>query len=323
MLFSIQHIVSILLFFGILGTYYAAYFAANPDVPASALFTKLLSESTNRTVVKYGVWQTIVHFFSFPFTMLYHFAPWLLLITAMIRRDWFSKLRSHPFMEYNWWAFLANFILYWTSPDVYARYLFPFLPMLFTVVCWFFLEQTTTQNWRRKIPEYVLSIIVAIVAFALFVVPFVPQVQHLSMYVVKSVGIGIALLICTYFIYKNQAYRLVYIALALLVIRVGFNWFVIDNRGAYDRMAAAKADSIATITKNAPLYVLDSADRGNLDGTSYLIETRRNDILRISSVKDSNAFYIADAASLHGKNYTTYLHFESYYAPPLQLVKFK
>jgi hypothetical protein len=104
---------------------------------------------------------------------------------------------------------------------------------------------------------------------------------------------------------------------------VGFNWFVIDNRGAYDRMAAAKADTIAAITNNAPLYVLDSADRGNLDGTSYLIETRRHDILRIAAMKDSNAFYIADSASLYGKKHTTYLHFESYYAPPLQLVKFK
>jgi len=179
------------------------------------------------------------------------------------------------------------------------------------------------QNWRRKIPEYVLGSVVALVAIALFAVPFVPQVQHLSWYVVKSIGVGIALLICTYFIYTYQAYRLAYIAIALLIIRVGFNWFVIDNRGAYDRMAASKADSIASITKGAPLFVLDVADRGNLDGTSYLIETRRNNILRISSVKDSSAFYIADSASLHGKNYTTFLRFESYYAPPLQLVKFK
>ncbi|HSC54691.1 MAG TPA: glycosyltransferase family 39 protein [Phnomibacter sp.] len=323
MLFSIQHIAGILLFFGLLGTYYAVYFSVNKEVTATALFTKLLSESTDRTVVKYGVWQTIVHFFRFPLTMLYHYAPWMLLLTAMIRKDWLRTLHSHPFIAFNWWAFLANFLLYWTSPDTYPRYLFPFLPLLFTVVCWFFVEQTSLQNWRRRIPEYILVAVLALIAIALLAVPFVPQVQHLSNYVVKSIALALGLSICVYFAYRHQNLRLVYVAIALLVIRVGFNWFVIENRGAYDRMAAAKADSITAITKGAPLYVLDSADRGNLDGTSFLIATRRNEILRIAPVKDSTAFYIADSASLQGKNYTTYLYFESYYAPMLQLVKFK
>ncbi len=323
LLFSWAHIVSIVLFFTGIGAYYFFYFQRHPSVSYEQVFTRLLSESTDRTVVKFGVWQTILHFMTYPFEMLYHFAPWLLLVVALLRKQIGSILRSNRFIAFNAWAFLANFIIYWSSPEVYARYLFPFLPLLLTVLVWVFITQTSQWQWQRRIPEWIFISLIALIGLGAFAIPFVPQIQHLPAYWAKALLIGVACLVTAWFMYRHASWRLVYLALALGILRIGFNWFVIDNRGAYDRMAVAKADSIVQFTKGRPLYLLAGADHGNFDGMSFLIATRRQEILRVSAVKDSSAFYISDSASLADKPHRTLLQFESHLAPMQYLVQFR
>ena len=322
-LFSIQHIVGVLLLAAILGSYYYAYFTVNNLSPI-ILFTRLITESTDRTVVKFGVWETVWHFIYFPFEMLYHYAPWLLLTVVFFQKNLFKKINADPFVQYNWWIFLANFIIYWTSPQVYARYLFPLLPMLLTVLFYLFYKTLENKNWQRKIPEIIFGAVLIICTAALFILPFIKAasapVQHPFL---KAFSCGLLLATFTWLYFFKQPLRLLILALGLFTIRLAFNWFVIDQRGEYLRQMEAMANRITTTSKQQPLYLQQGAQIGNFDGMSFYISSRRKEVLKFDSSYNKTAFYITDSTHLVGKDYQQFLDFDNPYADHLYLVKFK
>lgn len=320
-LFSIQHFAGILLLAIILGGYYFVYFNHN-NLSPQVLFTKLLTESTDRTAVKYGFWYTVFHLLYYPFIMLYHYAPWMLLALVLIKKNVFIAINADPFIKFNWWVFLANFIVYWTSPEVYARYLFPLLAPLFTVLVYLFYTHTKPEDWQRKWPEKVFGWLLAVCTLALFVVPFTGAVSKVSFEWIKALSCAVAIGFCTWFYYKQPIYRLLTLALAMFVVRVAFNWFVIDQRGKYLRQMEDLAVKTYTITKDHPLYLEKGANHGNFDGMSFHLSSRRAQILRFAAA-DTSSFFITDSIHLAGKKYEHFLDFDNPYADHLWLVKYK
>ena len=104
------------------------------------------------------------------------------------------------------------------------------------------------------------------------------------------------------FIIKQPIYRLLTLALAMFVVRIAFNWFVIDQRGKYLRQMEELAVKIYTITKDKPLYLEQGAKHGNFDGMSFHLSSRRGKILRFAPA-DTTAFFITDSVHLVGKEY--------------------
>ncbi|MES2645659.1 MAG: hypothetical protein V4717_02200 [Bacteroidota bacterium] len=318
-LFSIQHIAGILLLAIILGGYYWVYFTSN-NLSPQVLFTKLLTESTDRTAVKYGFWYTLFHFIYYPFIMVYHYAPWMLLALVLIKKNVFKIINADPFIKFNWWIFLANFFIYWTSPEVYARYLFPLLAPLFTVLISLFYK-LHPEDWQRKWTEKIFGWLLAICTLALIVVPFTGAVSKVSFEWIKALFCAMAIGFCTLFYFKQPIYRLLTLCVALFVVRIAFNWFVIDQRGKYLRNMEALAIQIHNITKGSPLFLEKDAKSGNFDGMSFHLASRRNQVLRFTTA-DTTSFFITDSVHLQGKNYTSFLDFDNPYADHLWLVKY-
>ena len=71
-LFTIPHLAGGLLALFLLGVYYFIYHQHNS---LQDVFTTLVSESSKRTAVEFGIRKTIIHLFTFPFEMVYHFLP--------------------------------------------------------------------------------------------------------------------------------------------------------------------------------------------------------------------------------------------------------
>jgi 4-amino-4-deoxy-L-arabinose transferase-like glycosyltransferase len=69
---SFQHLLGILVFLLITGSYYFIVWMENPT---SEYFQALVSESTKRTFMEYGLWNTILHLFTFPVEQLYQLLP--------------------------------------------------------------------------------------------------------------------------------------------------------------------------------------------------------------------------------------------------------
>lgn len=321
LLFSIQHIVGILLLSAMLGGYYFAYFTANQITP-TLLFTRLLTESTDRTVVKFGIVETIWHFLYYPVEMMYHYAPWLLLLLLLIRKKIITQINENPFIQFNAWIFLCNFILYWTSPQVYARYLFPLLPMLITVLVYLFYTHTTAKNWNRLLPEWIFGGLLALVTIACFVVPFLPLAAAVHVGWLKGIVCGIVLAAITFNYFTHPTTRLPWLGIGLFTVRLFFNWFVIDQRGEPLRQSVTDAHKIVSMVGNQPLFIQKGANVGNLDGLSFHITTMRNEILRYDSTFQKGSWYITDSSKMKLNSKIGYT-FHNHLAPErLYLVKY-
>ena len=320
-LFSIQHILGILLLSGILSAYYIAYFTKNNISPA-VLFTRLLTESTDRTAVKYGFWYTVFHFLYYPFAMVYHYAPWMLLALVLIKKNVFKLINADPFIKFNWWVFLTNFLVYWSSPEVYARYLFPLLPPLFTVLIYLFYTHVKTTDWQRKWPEKIFGWLLIACTVTLLVAPFTGAVSKVSYSWLKAFVCASMLAYVSWFYFRQPIYRLLTLAVAMFIVRLSFNWFVIDQRGTYLRKMEATADTIYKATKGNALYMEKGANMGNFDGMSYHLSTRSGKILRYAPA-DTIGYFITDSIHLAGKQYQSILDFDNPFADHLWLVKYK
>ncbi|MDP4227881.1 MAG: glycosyltransferase family 39 protein, partial [Bacteroidota bacterium] len=85
-LFSIPHFTGIFIFLIITGAYYFAYYKSNPG-SILVVFENLLNESTKKTAVQMGFLKTIIHLFTFPVEITYHFFPWSLMIVLLFSKN--------------------------------------------------------------------------------------------------------------------------------------------------------------------------------------------------------------------------------------------
>lgn len=173
LLFKPAHFISFFILAAILGVYYYFYFSIN-DLEPAVLFTNLFYESSKRTVVEFGFWLTILHFITFPLEMLYHFAPWTLFFLVFFQKNIRNLIRQHVFIQYSFWVFLANFIIYWSSPQVYARYLFMFLPLLFSIFFYAYDHIRFMDLWQKKVINQIIKWVMVILTLAFIVLPFTP-----------------------------------------------------------------------------------------------------------------------------------------------------
>lgn len=320
-LFSLKNVLAILVLLVVLSAYYVTYFANNNISPAT-LFTNLLNESTKRASLHNGVLKAVIHFFVFPLGFLYHFAPWTIFAVALFQKHILQKIRQNRFIHYSACIFIVNIGVYWISPEVVPRYFFMFLPLFFSVL--FYLYFTYCMDkWQSSVIRWFVIIICGGLVMAGTIFPFTVYAKTIPYASIKAAVLVSLLLFTLYIAVIHKGGSLHALVLTLIVVRVGFNLFVIEQRGARYFKAEATAYSIADITKGQKLYMLKDATFGNFDGMSFHLTNKRKDVLRVNEKIDNNAFYISDLKQLQNKQYNTYLEFGNYLADTLRLVKFK
>lgn len=232
-LFSWQHAVGALCFLLPVGLYYWAYARQAPLQP---LLETLFHESAKRTAVQYGWWDTLRHFFTFPFEMVYHFLPWSLGALFLLDRRLLQRLRTHPFVHYCFWLFLATVLLYWTSVEVYPRYLLMHAPLIF-LVFFHLLEQHRREGSRLHGVVQglwkVLVVLLPLAALSPFVYEPYRAVPHWAL---KSLGLAALLLAACAVLYLRSpsthtlTRRLPLLVLMLLLFRFWFDLFILPHR---------------------------------------------------------------------------------------------
>lgn len=322
-LFSIQHITGLLCFLIILSAYYIPYFYYNKFSPL-ILFGNIYNESAKRTFLEFGFFATVKHVLSFPLEMLYHFLPWTVFVIVLFNKKSIQIIRKNRFISFLALVFLMNIPLYWFSVEVNPRYIFMFVPLLYAVLFYCYFENDTLRNsWQEKTINAIIILIMIVATISCLAIPFIP-VDFKTGYVGIKVAILFTLFfICTLLVIKSQA-KLYFLLAAIILARIGFNWFVLEQRG--DRFVLAKqwGKKITKITKGQKLHILDSADTNNFDGMSFHISVNRREILRKDPGKQKDAFYIIDERQLKSIPSIPYFHFINYpYHNSLYLVKFK
>lgn len=293
-LFSWQHILGGLVFVCIVGAYYAVYVQYNG---LDTVFKTLFTESSKRTAAQFGWWKTFLHLFTFPFEMVYHFVPWSVMMVYLLRRDLWKVLKEDSFMAYCALIFVANIWVYWSSVEVYPRYLLMFCPLLFGIFLHLHQKAVVEQPWAARLVHVFLWFTVGVLVLSVALPLFLPQTKGIPHLYLKSSVLLLAALGLTYWYLQWKPQRLLIVVLLLLVSRIGFNWFVLPHRNANDYGDACRKSSIEVGQRfrNQDLYVYRKTSM-QWTNSIYLSNTRGKIIPVAMEKKDPKALYIVDPA---------------------------
>lgn len=285
------HIKGVALFVLIVGGYYLVSSIYNES---QMITSGLLEQASSRTVLERSWKETLVHFFSFPLEMSYHFLPWSLLFIYFFQKDFFQKLRANPFVFFLFLTFVVNIPVYWTSPRVYPRYVLMLFPLLFIIGIYLYDLKIDTK--RRKIIEGGFGMLAVLFTLGSFAPLFADRNYELSNVLGKVGLIAGSLILMSYFYFKNtNGQRLVFFISILLITRIGFDWFVLPDRLVNDNGIKVKSTSIeaALSLQDTPLYVYKKTLMQPTN-SYYLSITRGRIIPRLQDNFPEGANYIVE-----------------------------
>jgi len=267
-LWSADHFKGMFVFLVIVGGYYAVYLQFNS---LEDLFPKMIKQSTRRTMVEYGWLPTVKNLFTFHFEQVYHFLPWSILVIYIFQKDVFRKILENDFLTFCVLTFAVNIPLYWSSVEVYPRYLLMFPALIYGPLLFLHFEN---KSWNRKVFEILLAILMVAVLVVSLGIPFIEQVQNISFLYPKAIFLILLFGISTYFFFKRREEKILLFIVLLLGFRIAFNLFVLPIRLEQNKGTILRETSInlGTDFKNKNLMAVRGVE-----------------------VEKSNAFYITNA----------------------------
>ncbi len=300
-LFSPEHLAGGLLFLLLVVGYYALYHQYND---LRVVFDTLVKESSKRTVVQYGWKETIVHLITFPFEMVYHFLPWSLMGIYFFRKGVWTYIREHDFMVFNLLIFLVNILLYWSSPEVYPRYLLMHAPLIFGLYVYL-------DNWHRsgntlqyKALYWLFGITISGMALLAFAPLFLPRTQETAALLPKTLLPALAMVFLAWQYWKREADRWVIVIAFLVVFRLVFDLFVLPDRNTNDFGDEVRNTSIAMARKfkDKPMAIYKHTGLHTTNGF-YMTNERGAIIPHAMSNFDTQTIYIIDPAGYFDLDY--------------------
>ncbi len=319
-LFSGAHFLGIGVFVAIVGSYFLVYSRYNS---LHDYFYTLWDQSSQRTVAAQPLRTSIMHLLTYPFDFLGWFAPWTLLVVCLVRRGWWQLIKAHPFLKFNAIVFAANTPIFWLSPATIPRYLFTLIPLLITVMIYFYDHFQAQRPWQNRAVDAVLLVLLAGVALAMLLPPFIAKTADVPGLLWKVPLAFGALAALTYLYYALPPQRLVTLCAYLLCLRVGFNWFVLPARYKSSDIVPYRAASIRVgrLTKGQPLYVY-KATRLDNDEAFYITRERGSITHAVPVRTDPGAYYLVEDCYLAGRRYRRFFDFVIDRQIHLNLVKF-
>jgi 4-amino-4-deoxy-L-arabinose transferase-like glycosyltransferase len=333
MLLNWRHFLGIALLLLVVGGYYLLYFTRNAIEPGQ-LFDVLTGEVTRRTVVRFGIWKTLLHVLTYPFESIYHFLPWSVMIILLLRKGSLKMIRQNKFLSYLLLVFLFNIIPYWTSPEAYARYILMLVPLLMTILFALYFEYRKIQARTYLWIDYFFGIFIGAIGLAGIIFIFHPATRDLPSIILVSALLFLALSVISYFYWKQALNRLLWLAIAILVIRIAFNFSIIPSWEKTHPVVATKklAADLAVETSGKSLFVYWNPSyepdpyfhyRYNNEIFTFYLSTARGEITRVNTEKMPDVLYLAQWEHIKNSEYTLVKKIEPAWQVPVLLVEFK
>jgi 4-amino-4-deoxy-L-arabinose transferase-like glycosyltransferase len=333
MLFNWRHFVGIGLLVLVIGGYYILYFSRNSIEP-DKVFDVLTGEVTRRTVVRFGIWKTILHFFTYPFENIYHFLPWSVMVILLFRKGVLKFIRQNPRLWYMLLVFLFNIIPYWTSPEAYARYILMLVPLLMTILFALYFEYSKTNNWHYRLTDYFFGGIIGLASLTGIGFLVHPATCDLPYVIWVSLFLFVAMAIISFFYWRQATFRLLWVSIAVLVIRIAFNYTIIPSWEKTHPVVATKklAYDLAEETKGRELFVYWNPAfkpdpyfqyRYNNEIFTFYLSIDRGSITKVSTEKIPGTLYLAQWEHIKKDKYRIIRKIEPVWQVPVALIEFK
>lgn len=246
--FSWQHIVSGFACLFIIAAYFYNYSLYNNNL--SEYFATIWNQSSQRTVVLSGMWDTIEYMLMFPIDQLWQLFPASLLILFCFNKNFIKGIKANPFLTYISLIFLLNILVYWVSPLTRPRYLIMLYPLLLI------LGSHAYYSYRDKLPiasKIFNAIIIILCTLVTFFIPaafFAGLEKYVSALPLKVIVVFVSCAFLTWNIYKSPTQKIIYFLAFMLIVRLGFSWFVLPHRyehgnSKYDKFLAEDAGKLS------------------------------------------------------------------------------
>ena len=276
-MFHPRHFLGLFLFTAIVTGYFYQYSQYNDPI---GWWDQLWDQSKQRTVLDKSWYDSFLHLVTFPLDHFMHLAPWMLFMPALFFRGFRKQIRQHRFLWPVVIVFLANIPPYWLSPGYYPRYLFMLYPLFFIVLAHFYLQRREAQPLLRGV-ETGLNAVVFLLALAPLALFFVEL--QVDWKWIKALIFSLLILFSGFGMWYSRQYKWLWMVVVLLVVKLGFSWFVISHRLAYGEQSRYTEDAVRIGTKSLghPLYIFRAYTPVNHNSTHY-IEAIRGEILPYS-----------------------------------------
>ena len=324
-LVSGAHALGLAVLGALVGGYFAVYSRYHP---LREYLATLLDQSTQRTVAAQPWHESVAHLFKYPFDFIFNFLPWTLLLLCLARPGWRRILWAQPFLRFNALLFALLTPVFWLSPATIPRYLFVLTPLFFTVLAYFYQQFRAEGRWPHRAVDALLLVVLAGVSLGAWAVPWVPLTAALPGVAWKTAAVALPLAVCTWLFWQLPAQRLLWLGLFLLLVRVGFNWFVLPVRLTTRDETPFRTGAlrVAELAGHEQVYKLADARLDNDEafyitrGTGHIVYSSTS--ARLPAPPAPDAFYLAEDRQLAGRRYREFYSFEIDQHVRLHLVKF-
>ena len=202
---------------------------------------------------------------------------------------------KNTFLKLNLFVFFFNLLPYWTSPDVFPKYIMMLVPLIFTVAVYNFFEQEA--GIRPLVIEIVFLTVTGLLIAGLIIIPFLPQFYVTEHVVFKSVILIMVMIFLMYLMVRFKAQRLVLFVLVLVISRFALDWFVWPQRASTYQQFESDAIQVARITGKEPVNYYGAPMLQY--GASYVISKEKWDVVgQERNDPKPNIFYITDNTGL-------------------------
>lgn len=317
LLFSWQHLAGMAVLLLVTGGYFYLY---NLQNNVSLYFAKLLSESTERTVMEKGWGKQVLFFLQFPVILLKLLSPFVILLPFTLHRNMWQAIKTQPALRFSGLFIAANIWVYWLSPGTKDRYLYMFLPFFFTLLAYAWIHFGNLLPRFKKATGYMPGIMAAILALASAATAVLPQTQPVPFILIKALLFTL-LFTLIWFIWRQQKFdNLLLLVLCTILLRMEFNTTIIPLQIPVFTADAAlpQLDKILEITNRQPVYLAGHAQNLHvktfalggkplvetdimqppplLFRISYYLTRATGHIVQYSPTTEPGKFYLADAA---------------------------
>jgi 4-amino-4-deoxy-L-arabinose transferase-like glycosyltransferase len=308
-LFSWKHLSGILLFVCIIGLYYAIYLTRNPGNLRN-VFQVLFSESSEKTALGFGMAETVKYIITFPFQFIYHFLPWTLWVLYFIRKDIRQVIFYHPFIRINLYLFIFNILIYWFSPNTFARYLFVHAPMMFIILVYLHQIHKEENTLHFRIQDIVFLCLGGLLVLIPFFYPVLDVTKNVPHAVLKAVVLISFSALFFLLMFRLKEQRFLIMVIMLLIGRIGFDWFIIPSREKTSFLSQCRDEAIAAgkATSGHDLYLVRGTRMSN-HAMYYLSRERNEQLSWTDDLSDPDAYYVIQESTFKGQEYDKYFEF--------------
>lgn len=326
-LFNIWNFIGLGLSIVVVAGYFVLYNQSNDALP---FLSRLLTESSNRTVAEKSFLESIVHLFSFPLIMMDILSPWLFIAPLFFVRSLIHKAKDYKWINFILLFIASNILIYWISPGTRDRYLYMFVPFFSALFGFMVQNYLSGTDKLPKAANVLLIIVMGILVLAMPIIPFVEPVSTVPKITLIATCLFLVFASTLWLYLKSHTQRIYIFILFVVLARIGFNFIIMPLRLEDELRDNYKyhVDKMLEVTEGAPFFFHGEMEVSQkqlpLVGTvvdyrelayhpfqlTYYIEKKTGKIFQYANDKTSGRYYLAEKDLMTRQPGSKKVHYE-------------